>query len=113
MTSSRLILLFLGFIFLVIVILSSNRIAAGVRDRFGKFLPFIKSESATQAIPPTPTPTIKKTAFISIPTPTLIIYGEKSTNSSEIPATGLNNVVWLILGGSLTLGGIFKKITCR
>lgn len=101
MTSSRFILIFLGFIFLIIVLLAGNRIAAGLRAQFGKFLPSTKQTQIT------PTPTIGELS----PTPTLTSSGQGSTSSSEIPATGPENLVWLILGGSLLSGITLKKIT--
>lgn len=102
MTSSRLILIFLGFIFLIIVILSSGRIAGGLRDRFGKFLPI--SKTATTEV--TPTPTIEA----ETPTPT-IVAGTTSTPSGQIPATGPAELAYFILGGSLIAGLALKRIS--
>lgn len=111
MTSSKLILIFLGFIFLIIVILSSNRIAGSLRTRFGKFLPSIKRSAET--ISPTPTPTFEVKA--KAPTPT-VVYGEKIGDSTtipngEIPATGPADLFYIVIGGSLLAGLSLKKLT--
>lgn len=103
MTSSRLILIFLGFIFLIIIILSSNRIAASLRERFGKFLP-----TTNTTVDITPTPTMESEA--GTPTPTLIPE-TTSTPSGEIPATGPSDLAYFILGGSLIAGLALKRIS--
>ncbi len=106
MTSSRLILIFLGFIFVIIVILTSNKISSAIRQRFGKYLP--STQVITEGVTPTPT-IVEVTA-----SPTPFDYsGNSSTNSStptgEIPATGPNDLMWLILVTSLIAGLSFKK----
>lgn len=101
MASNRLILIFLGFIFLIIVILSSSRIAGGLRERFGKFLPTTNTTTET-------TPTLTMEA--ETPTPTLI-PGTTSTPSGEIPATGPAELAYLILGGSLIAGLALKRMS--
>ncbi len=101
MTSSRLILIFLGFIFLIIVILSSSKIAGALRERFGKFLP-----TANTTVETTPTPTIEA----ETPTPSLI-PGATSTPSGEIPSTGPSELAYFILGGSLIAGLALKRIS--
>lgn len=111
MTSSKLILIFLGFIFLIIVILSSSRISAALRARFGKIIPSIKTSTEDQT--PTPTPTIEITDTPTL-TPTSV-YGRGATNknnsSKNIPDTGPADLVWLVLGGSFLTGVYIKKIT--
>ncbi len=111
MTSSRLILIFLGFIFLIIVILSSSRISAALRSRFGKFLPPLTPTVEETSL--TPTPTVLET-----PTPT-IVYGRGTNGTSNksgtasaktIPAAGPADTVWLLLAGSFSAGVILKKI---
>jgi len=107
MTSTRIILVFLGFIFLVIIILSSNKIGAALRAKLGKFLPSVKPPyeqiSPTPTLIPTftPTPTIQK--------PNTISNGKNTTPSNEIPATGPESGVYIVLGGSLILGLTLKK----
>lgn len=117
MSSSRLILIFLGFIFLIIILLSSNRIATALRSRFGKFLPAL---NVSGKISPTPTPTMafKTPTPTRLPTITAINQtgrfggGEKgSSPTGEIPATGPSEVVWLILTGSAFLGVTLKKLS--
>lgn len=130
MTSSRLVLVFLGIIFLIIIILSSNRIGQFARERFGKFLPNVKMPY--QQI--SPTPTIKT---VISPTPVKISslgtssnqqQGYQTDNSisnnlnnsatkggnppaTEIPATGPNEIVTLLLAGSGILGFYINKKT--
>lgn len=108
MTSNKLILIFLGFIFLIIVILSSSRISQALRSRFGNLVPSLKP--TTEDITPTPifeteTPT---------PTPT-VIYGQKgNTNSAKnIPATGPEDLAWLVLAGSFLTGFTLKRISSK
>lgn len=109
MTSSKLILIFLGFIFLIIVILSSSRISAALRSRFGKLIPAINTN--TEGLTPTPTIEVSETPT---PTPT-IVYGRGTTNRNNsgknIPATGPADLAWLVLGGSFLTGVVLKKVT--
>lgn len=114
MSSSRLILIFLGFIFLIIVILSSSRIAATLRKSVGNIIPGAKSTIENI----TPTPTIK--AETITPTPTVIISSNKGgtiskggITSGEIPATGPNDLLYLVLGGSVAAGIALKKLSIR
>lgn len=111
MTSSKLILIFLAFIFLLIIILSSNKIASSLRSRFGNLLPSISPISEDI----TPTPVIEE-VITSTPTPT-VIYGKNSTktNSSvkSIPASGPADLAWLLLGGSFASGVILKKLSSK
>ncbi|MCJ7740794.1 hypothetical protein MUP32_05800 [Candidatus Microgenomates bacterium] len=127
MSSSRIILVFLGFIFIVIVILSSGRIAVALRSRLGQFFPFMKSTSLTT--PPKITPTLTPSAVYkisptSMPSPTLsAFYGGQNTTkggqnttkggvtTAEIPATGPNDLLWVILGGSTAIGYSLKKLS--
>lgn len=111
MTSSRLILIFLAFIFLIIILLSSNRIASTLRAKFSKFIPSLSP--ITDNITPTPT-IIEETPTPTLtPTPT-IVYGntnKRPNNSTKnIPATGPADLAWLILGGSFLSGITLKKI---
>lgn len=110
MTSSRLILIFLAFIFLIIVILSSSRISAALRSRFAGIVPSLKP--TTEDI--TPTPSIE----IETPTPTpTVIYGRgvstNNPNTKSIPATGPAELAWLVLGGSFFTGVALKKISTK
>jgi len=120
MSSSRIILVFLGFIFVIIVILSSGRIAAALRARLGQFFPFMKSTSLTTSpkVSPTLTPSaVYKISPTSIPSPTLsAFYGGQNTTkggitTTEIPATGPNDLAWVILGGSTAIGYSLKKLS--
>lgn len=114
MTSSRLILIFLAFIFLIIVLLSSNRIAASLRTRFGKMIPSLTP--ITENITPTPSMSQETPTPTLTPTPT-IVYGnasKRSNNSTKnIPATGPADLAWLILGGSFLSGFVLKKIASK
>lgn len=114
MTSSRLILIFLGFIFFIIVVLSSNRIASFLRSKFGSLIPPLKP--TTEEI--TPTPILGGVTPTPTPTPTSTV-GNSRRNSSgakggqvdTIPATGPAEVAWLLVGGSFLIGVSFKKFS--
>lgn len=102
--SNKLILIFLGFILLIVVSLTSKQIATALRSRLA-FLPFAKIS---------PTPTLMEEIPTLSPSPT----GKDSfgllnprDNTREIPATGPENVVWLILGGSFFAGITLKKLS--
>ena len=114
MTSSRLILIFLAFIFLIIILLSSNRIATTLRSKFGKMIPSLSP--ITDNITPTPTIIEETPTPVLSPTPT-IVYGngiKRSTNAAKnIPATGPEDLAWLILGGSFFSGIVLKRITAK
>lgn len=119
MTSSKFILIFLGFIFVVVVLLTSNRIAGALRDRFGKLIPPLSFLSAADTTPtPVPSPTVYVSRF---PTGTassgttttkggLVNTPEaKSTPTGETPATGPETFIYLLLGGSFLAGSLLKK----
>lgn len=136
MTSSRLMLIFLGFIIIIIVVLSSNKIAGALKTRFGGFIPSLKpyAEKVTPTpskyiamISPTIAPTASYTASFTAPdekggktggfgqitngskTSNRNTYAQKgATPAKEIPATGPQDLVLLMLGGSF-LGGIVLK----
>lgn len=105
MTSSRFILIFLGFIFLIIIILSSSRISGALQKRFGNVFPPLKFLSLT----PTPTP---KPTSIPTPTPVPNVYNSNGTSipSTEIPATGPEAVSLLFLSGSFLTGIYLKRL---
>jgi hypothetical protein len=105
MSSSRLILIFLGFILVIIVILTSGQIAGALKKRFGNVIPQAKviSENIT------PTPTEEPT-----PTETPFYNGKKGGSvNNEIPATGPADIVYLLLGGSMATGFVFKKLSSK
>lgn len=110
MTSSKLILIFLAFIFFLIVVLSSSKIANFLRSRFGSMVPSISPISEDI----TPTPSIIETTLT--PTPT-IVYGNGYRTETKggivrtIPASGPEDLAWLILGGSFSAGIVLKKIS--
>lgn len=110
MTSSRIILIFLGFIFLIIVILSSSQISGVLRQRFGSFIPTLKP--SIEEIVPTPTTPFIEEKLLA-PTPSIIYSGggKKGDLAGEIPATGPEDFFWVILGGSFLIGVALKKIT--
>ncbi len=120
MTSSRFILIFLGFIILIIVILSSSRIASTLRDKFGNLIP---PSLRLAKISPSPTPILtQKTPTPSVYTK-VISGGNNSSNNTfsrsrtsspeQIPATGPEDIAWLILGGSFIAGISLKRITVK
>lgn len=113
MTTNRLILIFLGIIFLIIIILGSNRIATSLRQRFANFLPKVSPTVTLEEVTPTPIsfgslkPTITPISSPKVAGTTTA----KSTANSEIPATGPTDFAWLILGGSGLVGLALKKLT--
>lgn len=114
MSSSRLILIFLGFIFLIIVILTSNQIAAGLRKKFGNIIPSPKLISGA-TVTPSVSPKMTVTPTLS-PSGNGIYNGSskggiKSTPSGQTPATGPEDFAYLILGGSAGIGFIFKRFS--
>lgn len=112
MSSNRFILLFLGIVFVIIVILSSAKIGGFLRTRFGRFLPV--SLQNTSKVTPTPTVITTPTPILTLtpsPVPVSKTNGKiKAAQSDEIPATGPNELVWLVLGSSFFIGISFKKI---
>lgn len=106
MSSSRIILLFLGFIFIIIVILSSAKIAGGLRARFGKYLPG-GTITSDISITPEVMPTLTLTPEPTTTAPVTNKGGQpvsKSSPTSETPATGPAETAWLIISGSLLTG---------
>ncbi|OGG14519.1 hypothetical protein A2773_05570 [Candidatus Gottesmanbacteria bacterium RIFCSPHIGHO2_01_FULL_39_10] len=116
MLSNRIILIFLGIIFLIIIILSSQRLSGGLKSRLSGLFPGVKP---IPTVSPTPTP------FRSTPTPTRTQtaagFAQQQTKGgqyvqngvSEIPSTGAD-VLSLGLLASLGSGGIIlKKLTSR
>ena len=110
-------------IFLIIVILGSNRIATSLRQRFARFLP-ISSPTPAKEITHTPVsfsslqPTVTPTTPCTTTNDTTgkSVAGTTSEKGytgsiSEIPATGPNDLAWFMLGGSSLLGVFFKKLT--
>lgn len=122
MSSSRLVLIFLGIILVVIVILTSNRIAAFLKSRFGNLVPPLKFSAVETTPTPSPTPTIRLTLTpTEIPTTTtkggVKIYPTmptgKSTPTGQIPSTGPEELAYVLIGGSAGLGFILKKISSK
>src|SRR3989338_6898370 len=114
MTSSRLILIFLGIIFLMIIILSSNRVIKGLRDRIGSILPVGKT--AVQKTTPTPLPTKVMISITPTSTPspkTGAVSGEQITKGGvkQIPSTGATELAWLVIGGGSLIGLTLRKIS--
>lgn len=114
MSSNRLVFLFLGIIFLVIIILSSSRIASTLRGWFGKYIP-PSFQGITLSI--TPIVTAIPTKIAQAPSPTLIPKNEgnvigttKGTPSTQIPATGPQEVVWFLVGASATGAIVLRKL---
>lgn len=110
MTSSRLILIFLGFIFVIIVILTSSKIAGALRSRFGGFFPPINT-TTTEEISPAPTlvlsPDVRRDEGLVEEEQIKVT----STPSGNIPATGPAEIMWLLLGVSLLSGLSLRKFS--
>lgn len=120
MLSNRLILIFLGIIFFLIVILTSNRISATLQERFGGFIPGLRPPTQEEI---TPTPTLSEEAEMfptQTPTTTPETTAIPMENRGEekggppidkIPATGPFQLALLLLGGLLGVGVTLRKIT--
>ncbi|OGG15634.1 hypothetical protein A3D77_01240 [Candidatus Gottesmanbacteria bacterium RIFCSPHIGHO2_02_FULL_39_11] len=114
MSSSKLVLIFLGIILVVIVILTSNRIAAFLKSRFGNLVPPVKFS----AVETTPTPTLSLTPTI-YPTGTTTKGGlapsptTKSTPAAQIPSTGPMELAYVLIGGSAAAGFILTRISSK
>lgn len=107
MSSSRLIFIFLGFILVIIVILTSSQIAGALKKRFGKVIPEAKVISENITVTPIEEPAPS-------PTETPFYNGKKGGSvSNEIPATGPENIVYLMLGTSMAAGFAFKKLSSK
>lgn len=118
MLSNRIILTFLGIIFFLIVILTSNRISAELRERFGGFIPGLIPPDR-EKITPTPTPTVFQEPSLT-PTLTPIITDHPANNGrtdkggtsvDKIPATGPSSIALLLLGGSLGTGVVIRRFS--
>ena len=116
MLSNRLILIFLGIILSLVVVLTSNRISAALRERFGGFVPGLILP-AQEEITPTPTsPQVTMKTLTSTPTVTpkpTIVPLEKGTPADKIPATGPSLMALILLGGTFVLGAAFRKLSTQ
>ena len=111
MTSTRLILAFLGIILLVTVILSRGRLIESIKNRVSSILPNSgeTQEEAALTITPTETQLAKNLAPTSEPVGE---DGSESTPRGEIPSTGPQTTVYLLSGLGLA-GGIYLKNRSR
>lgn len=115
MTSGRLILIFIGFVIVAIILLSSNKIASSLRSKFSGVLPPI---GVTGKITPTlhPSPTSSFSMITPAPTVAYIkptsapVYSSSSPNG-EIPATGPADLAWMLLGSSATIGVALRMLS--
>lgn len=113
MTSNRVILLILAVIFLIIVILSSKRIADSLRARFGKYLPspFTIQQEAKTSTSPTPA---KFAEINQTPIPTNVNEqpAEKGgSTATETPKTGPAEYMWFAISGGAAAGLILRKVS--
>jgi hypothetical protein len=120
MSSSKLILFFIGIILLIIIILSSNKLGIFFRQKFGKYLPSTLSPASKVSptpirmfISPTATPVIYNSAINNNSKKSQVYYSGKSTSSDQIPATGPENILYLLLSGSMITGFTLNKIASR
>lgn len=109
MSSSRIVLIFIGFILIIIIALTSAKISGFLRDRFGKYIPVPKITN--EKITPTPTIIPVTLTPTASPKPTVISRNGSSTPSNQTPATGPEDLVWVLIGGSLVLGITLKKLS--
>ena len=106
MTSSRVI--FLALIFLVIIVLSSNKIADFLKNRFGRYFPTPSAVSVQESnVIVTPTPT-QTNGFPVSPT---LEYKSDNEKATEIPKTGPSEIMLVVIGGSLVAGTVIKTVS--
>lgn len=99
---------------MVIVILTSNRIAGFLKSRFGNVIPGLKFSAVETTPTPTPRPTEIPTKGGITPGGSTKTYPTgQSTSNSQIPATGPEEFVYLLLAGSAGTGFILKKISSK
>jgi hypothetical protein len=113
MSSSRLILIFLGFIFLIIVILTSGQIAGALRSRFGNFIP-----GGTKVAGISPTPSPAKSPVKPTITPTSgagngAVYRNNKIDTNQTPATGPADLALALMGAGSGLGYLLRKISSK
>lgn len=112
MLSNRLILIFLGVIFVIIIVLSSQKLSAGIKSRFGGLLP------ATRPVPTLAVPLPQAAAQKLNPTPTLARFGNtnnKTVSSSvaQIPSTGPADLSLGVIASFAGFGLILRKLSLR
>lgn len=110
MTSTRLILVFLGIIFLIIVVLAGRRISTNLKNSLaGLNIPGFRGAQITL----TPTPTVTGEAKGGVvPTMTPVVLEKKeSSDNGEIPATGANEIAYFVISGGLIGGAVLRKVT--
>lgn len=102
MGSNRFILALLGIIFLVIVVMSSSRLIDAIRKKTG----LQKSQISDAQISMTPTPI---EAQIEENKAVEVAQNNKQFKGSEIPSTGPNEVLYIVLGGGIAFGTLIKR----
>ncbi len=112
MMSNRIILLFLGIIFLIIIVLSSQKLSAGIRTKVSGIFPGIK-----------PIPTVSMEAEVSTspkltPTPTLSRFtaskmAANGKSPTQTPDTGAESLSFVIISLTGSAGIILKRLTLR
>lgn len=106
MNSSRLILIFLGIIFILIIILSSSRIGGGLKNRLGSLFsrPVTTQVQDTQQLEPIPTISEE-----SKETPTPTTSFSNNTPPAETPATGAAEMFWITTGSGIMISFFARR----
>lgn len=104
--SNRVILIFLGVIFLIIIVLSSQKLSVGIRNKAAGLFPSIKTV-------PTSTPegaSLSTTPSLT-PTPTTAHFARNKNTPSQTPNTGAGSLSLIILGVAGASGFVVKRLS--
>ena len=111
MLSNKIILIFLGIIFLIIIILSSQRLSGGLKNRLSGLFPGVKSIPTVSPIPSTtPSPTRHPTAISNAQEQ--IKNNQNGQNGvSQIPSTGADPLSLALIATFASGGLILKRLS--
>lgn len=111
MVSNRLILVFLGIIFILIVVFSGNRIAQTFKSGLARIFP--RTQIGSGSVTPSPTPRLL--GNFTSPTPKNgFTKGEQTTappETEQIPSTGPQEITYVLFGGSALVGILTRYLT--
>lgn len=112
MLSNRIILLFLGIIFLIIIVLSSGKLSQGIKSKISGIFPGVKPVPTvnlgdiTPTLTPSPTVAHFNTAQAVKGTRTI-----NSKNPTQTPDTGAGTLSLFILSALASTGLIIKRLS--
>ncbi len=117
MISNRIILFFLGVIILIVIVLSSQKLSAALRNRLSGVFPKVQTVKVGSDDTLTPTPSIK-----GVLSPTPVLYTNTKTTTQKpvtttkrvvanTPNTGPESVPLLLLAGMGMGGALLTRLT--